>query len=106
MVGGKCQSVKLIKLIILIEIDYRNKIGIKGHPYSLLCRISSVFSREDEWNSIKLRRSVFSLVPDFAADFAAGWPGGAMEFDQIETFLAVLTYGGFYKTAEALRGGQ
>jgi hypothetical protein len=30
IVGEKWQSVKLIKLIILIEIDYQNKMGIKG----------------------------------------------------------------------------
>src|ERR1700751_4643317 len=29
-----------------------------------------------------------------------------MQFDQIETFLAVLTYGGFHKAAEALRVTQ
>ena len=36
IVGEKSQSVKLIKLIILIEIDYQNKMGVKGYPYSLL----------------------------------------------------------------------
>jgi hypothetical protein len=35
IVREKCQSVKLIKLIILIEIDYQNKMGIKGYLYSL-----------------------------------------------------------------------
>jgi hypothetical protein len=35
IVGDKSQSVKLIKLIILIEIDYQHKIGIKGYLYSL-----------------------------------------------------------------------
>jgi hypothetical protein len=35
IVGDKCQSVKLIKLIILIEIDYQHKMGIKGYLYSL-----------------------------------------------------------------------
>jgi hypothetical protein len=35
IVGEKCQSVKLIKLIILIEIDYQTKMGIKGYLYSL-----------------------------------------------------------------------
>jgi hypothetical protein len=35
IVGEKCQSVKLIKLIILIEIDYQHKMGIKGYLYSL-----------------------------------------------------------------------
>jgi hypothetical protein len=30
IVGEKWQSVKLIKLIILIEIDYQHKMGIKG----------------------------------------------------------------------------
>src|SRR5215470_3633581 len=29
-----------------------------------------------------------------------------MEFNQVETFLAVLTYGGFHKAAEALRVSQ
>jgi hypothetical protein len=38
IVREECQSVKLIKIIILIEIDYQNKIGIKGYPYSLLSR--------------------------------------------------------------------
>jgi hypothetical protein len=35
IVGEKCQSVKLIKLIILIEINYQHKIDIKGYLYSL-----------------------------------------------------------------------
>jgi hypothetical protein len=35
IVSEKCQSVKLIKLIILIEIDYQSKMGIKGYLYSL-----------------------------------------------------------------------
>ena len=29
-----------------------------------------------------------------------------MEIDQIETFLAIVTYGGFHKAAEALRVSQ
>jgi len=35
IVREKCQSVKLIKLIILIEIDYQHKMGVKGYLYSL-----------------------------------------------------------------------
>ncbi|MGB9243018.1 MAG: hypothetical protein WCC03_06665 [Candidatus Acidiferrales bacterium] len=35
IVRDKSQSVKLIKLIILIEIDYQHKMGIKGYLYSL-----------------------------------------------------------------------
>jgi hypothetical protein len=35
IVGENRQSVKLIKLIILIEIDYQHRIGIKGYLYSL-----------------------------------------------------------------------
>src|SRR5246127_882766 len=46
--------------------------------------------------------SVFPLQPKIRRHF----PGGAVEFDQIETFLAVLTYGGFHKAAEALRVSQ
>jgi hypothetical protein len=38
IVGDKSQSVKLIKLIILIEIDYQHKMGIKGYLYSLFIR--------------------------------------------------------------------
>src|SRR5579864_6924895 len=32
--------------------------------------------------------------------------GGLMEIDQIETFLAIVTYGGFHKAAEALHVSQ
>ncbi len=35
IVSDKSQSVKLIKLIILIEIDYQHKMRIKGYLYSL-----------------------------------------------------------------------
>jgi hypothetical protein len=35
IISEKCQSVKLIKLIILIEIAYQYKMGIKGYLYSL-----------------------------------------------------------------------
>jgi hypothetical protein len=35
IVSDKSQSVKLIKLIILIEITYQHKMRIKGYPYSL-----------------------------------------------------------------------
>jgi hypothetical protein len=41
IVSEKNQSVKLIKLIMLIETDYRNKIGVKGYAYSLSCPISA-----------------------------------------------------------------
>src|SRR5579863_3120542 len=33
-------------------------------------------------------------------------PAGLMEIDQIETFLAIVTYGGFHKAAEALHVSQ
>src|ERR1700691_5590351 len=33
-------------------------------------------------------------------------PGGPMELDQIEAFLAIVTYGGFHKAAEALHVSQ
>jgi len=35
IVSAESQSVKLIKLIILIEIDYQDKMRIKGFLYSL-----------------------------------------------------------------------
>jgi hypothetical protein len=57
IVSEKCQSVKLIKLIILIEIDYQHKIGIKGYPYSLYSQKFAAIFPEAQWNSIKLRRS-------------------------------------------------
>jgi hypothetical protein len=57
IVREKCQSVKLIKLIILIEIDYQNKMGVKGYLYSLQHRNFADISPETKCNSIKLRRS-------------------------------------------------
>src|SRR6202167_5631367 len=33
-------------------------------------------------------------------------PGGPMELDQLETFLAIVTYGGFHKVAEDLHVSQ
>jgi hypothetical protein len=57
IVGEKCQSVKLIKLIILIEIDYQHKMGIKGYLYSLYSQKFAAIFPEAQCNSIKLRRS-------------------------------------------------
>ncbi len=47
IVSEKCQSVKLIKLIILIEIDYQNKMGVKGYLYSLLGHKFAAFCLEN-----------------------------------------------------------
>jgi hypothetical protein len=57
IVGEKRQSVKLIKIIILIEIDYQNRIGIKGYLYSLYSQKFAAIFPEAQWNSIKLRHS-------------------------------------------------